>query len=361
MKRIWPVLLTAAVALLFVGVRLIAAGGDPLVLAEIGTRFSAGDPGGSEGYDGQFTYYMARELAPERVARHLDVPAYRYQRILLPVLARGLAAGRDSLLGWSVIAISLAAHLAGTWCVTELSHRSTGKRRYGLIYGLWVGLIVGIGTFLHEPLAFGLTALALWARSRGRWLWGAALLGLAIFAKETILLFVLGFLAVDALNRRTSALLALGLIGAVYGGFQLYLFSVFGSLGLGSGGAMATAFELIPLYGLVRVAFVDMAVFVAYVAVFGPGVLLPAMWGLWQAARDVIRRDLSLEPILLALHAALILFLPFSTFREPLGLVRIASGLVLAFLLYATQNRKRRPLNYAMFLPAYLVLLIPPG
>lgn len=359
MKRSWPVLLTAAVALLFVGMRLLGAGWDPMALAEIGTRFSEGDPGGTEGYDGQFTYYMARELAPKRVASYLDVPAYRYQRILLPVLARVLSLGQDRLIGWSVLVINLVAHLVGTWGVTEMVHLSTGKRRYGLVYGLWVGLVVGIGTFLHEPLAFGMTVLGLWARSRGHWVRGAVLLGLGLFAKETTLVFYVGLILIDVLRGRRASLLSLGLVGLVYAAFQVYLLAAFGAFGLGSGGAMATAFEIIPLYGLIRVAFVDLAVFAAYVVVFGPGVLLPTLWGLWQAARDVLHRSWSLEVILLALHAALVLFLPFSTFREPMGLVRIASGLVLAFLLYAARNRRFRPLNYAMFLPSYLVLLVP--
>jgi hypothetical protein len=98
-----PALVVLLVALLLVASAIWKEGGDPLALARIGTRFSQGEPGGSEGYDGQFVYYIARDPSPQRVASYLDVPAYRYQRILLPVLARLLAAGNPAGIPWTII------------------------------------------------------------------------------------------------------------------------------------------------------------------------------------------------------------------------------------------------------------------
>src|SRR3972149_374477 len=45
---------------LVIGV-ILANGGDPLVLARIGTIYDPGDSQGTEGYDGQFVYYIARD------------------------------------------------------------------------------------------------------------------------------------------------------------------------------------------------------------------------------------------------------------------------------------------------------------
>jgi hypothetical protein len=60
--------------------------------------------------------------------------------------------------------------------------------------------------------------------------------------------------------------------------------------------------------------------------------------------------------------------LPFSTFREPLGLVRAADGLVLAVMLYSSGqyaaaqpgNRKRwlRPVRLALFWIPLLAILL---
>jgi hypothetical protein len=72
----------------------------------------------------------------------------------------------------------------------------------------------------------------------------------------------------------------------------------------------------------------------------------------------VWQRDWS--PIVLALgaNAALIAVLPFSTFREPLALVRLSSGLVLCTVLFGAQARSRRVLNYSLFWLAALVLIV---
>lgn len=357
LKKFWPVAFTAIVTLSFVGLRLARSDWDPVGLAELGTQFSEGDPAGTEGYDGQFTYYMALELNPEQIGPKLDVPAYRYQRILLPFMARGLSIGNPQLAGWWLLAINLVSHLAGTWMVTGLVHRRTERRRYGLIYGLWVGLVVGVGTFLHEPLAFALVAAALWFRDRESYQVSALAFGLALFAKETTGLFWIAVLLVDLSRRQWRSVGPLLISGVAYAVFQVYLLTAFGALGLGSGGAGGSPFELIPFMGLLRVAAVDLRVFAAYLLIFVPGIVLPALWGLWRVAADLTAREFSLDTGLLGLHGVLMVFLPFSTYREPLGLVRIACGLVVAVMIYAASNGHRRVLNYSMFLPAYLVLL----
>src|SRR4051812_40184986 len=48
---------------------------------------------GLQGYDGQFTYYIARDLLDAKP--NLDVPAYRFQRILHPLMVRLLSLGQE--------------------------------------------------------------------------------------------------------------------------------------------------------------------------------------------------------------------------------------------------------------------------
>ena len=59
-RDLWPAGITLAVLLLLIGVTLRQAGGDPLVFATLGSRYAQGMEGGSDGYDGQFVYYIAR-------------------------------------------------------------------------------------------------------------------------------------------------------------------------------------------------------------------------------------------------------------------------------------------------------------
>src|SRR3970282_3059141 len=82
--------------------------------------------------------------------------------------------------------------------------------------------------------------------------------------------------------------------------------------------------------------------------IFGPVVIVPAVWGVWSALRRLRVGRLQPEAWALLLNAAVILFVPFSTAREPLGLVPLAAGLVLALLLFAAGLGLRRVLNYSL-------------
>ena len=86
--RPWHVV--GLIALAYIALTLARYGGDPMKFALVGTRYDPGLQGGTWGYDGQFAYQIARD--PLGASRFLDVPAYRYQRILYPLIAWALAA-----------------------------------------------------------------------------------------------------------------------------------------------------------------------------------------------------------------------------------------------------------------------------
>jgi hypothetical protein len=357
---VWPAVVALAVSAVVAGVRLGQSGWDAEALANIGTRFSEGDPAGSEGYDGQFTLSVARDPNPESVAIHLDRPAYRYQRILLPLIARLAALGNSRAIPWTLLAIGLLAQFGGTLAVAALMARHSKWPGYALGYGLWVGVVVGVGLFLHEPLAYGLVAGGWSLRAWGRPSLGNALLVLALFAKETTIVFAGAALIEDLVQhsvpRRPGAWLAVGIVAWL--AWQGWLWRSFGEVGLGSGGAQGTPFEWIPLMGLIRVGFVDVRVFLLYLVIFGPTMVLPAIWAAWTGVRDLVRKAITADGLALLLNGCLILFLPFSSFREPLALLRLGSGVVVATLAYAAANNQRRTLNYAMFWTALLVVLV---
>jgi hypothetical protein len=354
-----PTLVTALILILGLSVVIAEAGGDPLALARLGTRFSDLDPAGTEGYDGQFVYYIARDPRPAAVAPHLDNPAYRYQRILLPLLARLAAVGDPARLPWALAALGVLTHTLGTWAVSALLARRGVSRWYALSYALFPGFTLAVRLDLPEPLAFGLVALALLAAERGRRGLGWGLLGLALFAKETVAPFLLAyFLAEWVAGRRREALLGALAAGLPFLLFQGWLWGVFGQPGLGSGGAMATPFEIVPYLGLLRIAAYLPWYFVGMLLVFGPAVVLPSLWGTWHSARAWLRGERNVIVLGVFLNAALLAFLPFSTYREPGGLLRFACGLALALLVYGAEYRLRRVLNYSPFWIVLNVFLI---
>jgi hypothetical protein len=87
--------------------------------------------------------------------------------------------------------------------------------------------------------------------------------------------------------------------------------------------------------------------------VFGPAVILPSLWGIWAAFKKLLEDEINFVVLALLLNALLIPFLPFSTFRETGGLLRISCGLVLAIILFAGRYRMYRVLNYG-----YLLLVL---
>jgi hypothetical protein len=163
----------------------------------------------------------------------------------------------------------------------------------------------------------------------------------------------------SALKRQWQETLKLGLIvGVPFAIWQGMLMVWLGAPGVGAGGDMATSFELVPFWGLLRVALVDWRVFWTLLAVLGPLFVLPSVWALIVTVRDIRRGQRHPWVTLLLLQAAVLPFLPNSTWREPLAMARLAVGLVAATLLYGALRRSKRVLTFSFFWLATLALLI---
>jgi hypothetical protein len=359
MKKIWPVLLVLLVCIGYVGWRLAEYDGDPAAIAEIGSRYAELDPEGTQGYDGQFNLYIASDPDPQSVVSYLDVPAYRYQRILYPLLARLIALGSSTLIPWTLILVNILAHVIGTYLLVELLQTKGLASSYALIYGLWVGLISGVGLDLHEPLAFGFVVMGFYLRERGKPVLMAVSFSLALFAKEVTAVFWAAILIANFLERkidRGQVVLISG--GVLFGIWQLWLWMTFGAAGIGSGGAMATPFEWIPFMGFLRIGLVDLRVLGLFALIFGPTIIVPTIYALIQGISRLRLDSSNAYAWSSVLNAALIVTLPFSTFREPLGLVRIFTGVLLSMMLLSAQSENRKMMNYSFFWIAMLALIV---
>jgi hypothetical protein len=353
-----PTVVVAIVLAVYLGLVLARHHGDPLAFARPGDGFANGQPVGEQGYDGQFAYWMAVDPRPAVAGPHLDVPAYRYQRVLYPLLARVLALGQPALVPWTLAVVGVASQVSLTWLVERWLAAHRVNRWYALTVGLWAGLVMAVRLDLSEPLCFALVMAGLLAAQRGRVGLAALCMSLALLAKETALLFLVTLLAWAALGRRWRALARLSLALLPFAALQVLLVRWFGALGLATGGFMATPLEVIPYNGLWRVAAVSLPAFALLLAVFGPMVVVPSLWGVVAAARRLAARDWSPAVLSLGTNAAFLAVTPFSTFREPLGLIRLATGLVLATVIYGAHVRSRRVLNYSLLWLAALALAL---
>lgn len=358
-KIVSPVSVTFILVLAYLGVVLLRADGDPREFAQIGTQYSIGDSSGSEGYDGQFVYYIANDLDPATVAPHLDVPAYRYQRLLLPILARLLAFGNNNWTLYSIPLINITAHLIAVWLLSRLFQSWSVNRWCALVFGGWVGMLLALRLDLPEPLAFSLVLAAIWFDQKKLFWVSWICFGLALFAKETTIFFVAAQLLVYFSQRNLKSVVGLSIATVVpYVVFQFWLLLQFGQIGLGLGGAGATGLEFVPYLGLWRIAEFSQPYFFALSAVYIPAIFLPALWGLWVSAKTWLSRNYSFIAATLFLNAAIFPILSFAVYREPNGTFRLASGYILAMLLFAGQFRYRKVLNYSFFWLALNVFLL---
>ncbi len=335
-----PVTLTAAVWLLALAAGLAAWGAQPEAWFLPGQRYALpglhARPG--DGYDGQFVLYMALEPRPGTVAPHLDVPAYRYQRVLLPWLAHWLAGGSPQGVLAAVLALNLLGHLAGTAVVAWRLAAWGRPSGWALLYGLWPGLLFAARVGLPEPLAYGLALLAWRAHEARRPALAAGLYLAAALTKEVTLALAAAQAVAALAQRRPRAAWPLLAAGLGWLGWQAWLKVTFGTVGFAAGGAGATGWEVVPLGGLLRVALQNPRLGLVYGLVFGPAYGVPIV----VAARQVLRQGRAAlrDPyaLLLAVHLGLALFLPHSTWREPFAVLRVLTGLLLSFWLYEVRG-----------------------
>ncbi|HEY2663539.1 MAG TPA: hypothetical protein VGI47_04315 [Candidatus Binataceae bacterium] len=89
----------------------------------------------SNGYDGEFYHYVAHDPFFTRgFASSLDAPRVRYQRILLPLLAYLLAAGRDRFVDRAYFAVNLAFVFLGAYWLSRYSVNRAHRPAWGLAF-----------------------------------------------------------------------------------------------------------------------------------------------------------------------------------------------------------------------------------
>lgn len=347
MQRLRPWHVVAVVCLIYVAITFARNNFDPLRFALIGSQYDPGLPNGQPGYDGQFAYQIARD--PDNGWTRIDVPAYRYQRIVYPSAARVLAFGNVDLIPWTLIAINVAALIGGTWLTEEILAHYQANRWYALVFGLNAGTLMSVRLDLTEPCAYALAQLGVLLLLKDRSRWAAIVFAVAALTKETTLLFAGGAALIYLIERHWRKLIELLLISIVpFAIWQLILLNRFGQFGIGSGGALATPFEIVPLRGWWSIATIDMRLFVLMAAITLPMAVIPMLIALRSVWRDVRARKFDLASALLLPNAFIILFTPQSTFREPLAMARFVVGLIAAALMYAAARRSKRGLNYAL-------------
>lgn len=327
---------------------------NPFAFILIGKQYDAAHGGLEMGYDGQFVYQIA--LNPGGAAEFLDVPAYRYQRILFPLLTRFISLGIPSVIPWMLIVINLLSITLGTLATEKILNQQGKSRWYALAYGLFAGMLLSLRLDLTEPLAFALAQWGVWYFIRNRPGLSGLLLALDIITRELTILFAAAC-AITLFLRGEKIKGVLWGIAVIlpFGVWQIFLRVWLGDWGIGSGGAMATAFEIIPFHGWWGFSVKDMQLF-ALLSIFILLVaLIPASVAIYTGLRKVFNRQFGLGVWLLLLNAVIFPFLPSSNVLNLPGLLRITTGLVIAVLDYGALESSNRALRFSLL---WLILFV---
>ena len=158
----------------------------------------------SYGYDGQFFYQICHDpwiLNP--AGKFMDVPAYRYQRILYPLSARLLAFGHSGLFAYTLVAVNLLAILGGSFYIFLFLKATGGNPWFTFFYPLFGGLLLCTLKDLAEPLALFFLTAAFYYSDRRNPLPLFFCLSLMLLSREFFFIFIPFFL-LDTLWLRPS-------------------------------------------------------------------------------------------------------------------------------------------------------------
>lgn len=231
-------LASMAVVAVISALALNAAGWDATVFVGFGedaapTREYAEDLLGevilrpSQGHDGKYFFVQANDpllLDPANHASVLDLPAYRSQRMLYPLIAGGAGLFSPEVTVWGLFVVSLLALGAGTYATSRLAIVIGGSAWWGLAFGLNIGFLYSLTSDVSDVLAAALGVAGVLLLYERRHIGAIALLSASSLSREVMILCALGaavWLWFE--GRKKWALATLAVPAAIQVGWMLYI------------------------------------------------------------------------------------------------------------------------------------------
>jgi hypothetical protein len=150
----------------------------------------------SAGYDGQFYYRLARNPFTSSWTDYgirLDVPTYRQQRILLPLLLWVLSFGQERPLAILFLLINIGSVSLLAWCSAKVVESASVNAWWSAAVWLYPGWLISMTRDCAEILEVALLMATLLAVRRGR-IFVATLLAIAaVLTKETAMIAIAMF------------------------------------------------------------------------------------------------------------------------------------------------------------------------
>ena len=212
----------------------------------------------SKGYDGQFFYRLALDpftTEPTDFGIRLDLPGYRQQRILYPLIVWVLAGGGTAaLVPGLLIAVNWMGLAAIGWLSGALARSAGRNPSWGLLLAFYPGFVLTLSRDLSEIATAALLLWGLLLLRHSREIPAVIILSVAVICRETTLLLPAATAAALILAPRGdhSAPRLRGLLFLipllVYAGWQVFLCERWGTLPV----QRATGGVGIPFSGLLQ-------------------------------------------------------------------------------------------------------------
>lgn len=301
-----------------------------------------GLPSNEVGYDGQMYYYIA--LDPFNAWRNLDTYG-RYERILFPLTVKVAALGNSFLIPYTMIAVNVLSVVIGTEIIARMLKSKGVSPWFSLVYGLYIGHLFVISRDCIETFSYMFVLLAIYvSEEKQKPIMSAFLFALALFAKETAILFVAGYafgmiFKKLALKEKMKFLM---ITIIPYALFQIALYNFFGFIPLSTVGS-PTSTKWIPFYGafeassgspeLLNISFL---------------IIIPSVISCLIFVAHILQKEFNCLLFSLIFNALFMMFLPTPSYWNLQDYTRISIGLVTAFLTYAIYSNRRKMLTYSL-------------
>jgi len=345
-----PSVVVALLSLALVGVVAVTKHYSALDFAHLGTIWANHDKSGTWGYDGQFYYQIARN--PLQAGQYMDNAPFRYQHIFYPLVVGVLSLGQVALIPYMLLLVNVLSVVLSVEIVARLLAKAGFSPWFSLALGLYFGQATGILFDTAEPFTYFLVCLGVWLFVEKNRFWPAALMmGLATLSREIAVLFPIGYACVLLVQKKWRPCAEFVLLGiAPLFLWLLALRLIFGQTGV----TFTQPFEHIPFAGIFSHADAPKKFYLLLLLMF-----LPTLAGWVLLIVDFFRKIIGgtgpflqrFSPMYLILGANLLMITLMSrhSYDELISCGRIATGLVLAVLLYAIFTRNKWALWGAQF------------
>lgn len=324
-----------------------------LDFVHIGTIWANHNPAGTSGYDGQFYYQIARN--PLQAYQYMDNASFREQHILYPLVVGVVSLGQTALIPIMLLLVNVLAVVLTVELVGRLLVKYGFSPWFSLAIGLYFGQTAGTLFDTAEPFTYFLICLGVWfILEKAQYIPAALMMGLATLSREIALLFPLGYAGFFFLNRKWRACAQFFLLGVM----PIVLWLVWLRLVFGQSGLTFTQpFEHIPFAGIF--AHYDGIAGIKKFALLLLLMFIPTVACWIFLAVEFVRRTFwhPMYFILLA-NTTMITLMNHHSYDELISCGRIATGLVLALLLYGLLRRQKYVLWGAQFYTLTCVVFI---